>query len=161
MTPTKFNMAAIMAAEQHNVVILVENIMERFSSFKSYNPDHIRFTGYTTNTARRQPTTGNQNGDLKPEVRYIAGLDWVIREIPVATPTFSTTAEWIAASEPPAVPTPNCRFLLLLLFWKLFNVMLETTRAQLQKSWRHLYALLMIPTPSDEYNKTRPCGRCR
>ena len=31
----------------------------------------------------------------KLEVRYISGLDGVIREIPVATPTFSTTPDSI------------------------------------------------------------------
>ena len=48
---------------------------KRYSSYKSHHFDHIRFTGHTTNTVRRRPTSGNQNGDQKPEVRYISGLD--------------------------------------------------------------------------------------
>ena len=48
----------------------------------------------------RQPET--KMVTYKPEVRHISGLDWDIREIPVATPKFSTTPDSIVIMPTPA-----------------------------------------------------------
>ena len=45
----------------------------------------------TLSDVGRQPET--KMTTCKPEVRYISGLDCDIREVPVATPTFSTTPD--------------------------------------------------------------------